>query len=214
MNALRVTIAVGILALAGCNILEEELREIEGGGSATGGQGVGGAGPGTGGAVATGGVAGGTGGAVATGGVAGGTGGAAGATPPACAPTAVKGSACAGTDPQVCARTCGPESVGFKTETCAAGVYVESSCQFAPTLDYSCYKIPAADSPQCPSMLIQAGTPCTIPDCVVCGGSLGGFLDATGAMKNGFCVCPAASANPTWSCAAITAWPCPSGNGC
>jgi hypothetical protein len=203
MNALRAMIAVAVLATVGCNLLEEELHELGRNGHDIGAGGS----IGTGGSVGTGGTAG-TGGAVATGGSGGTVGGA-----PACPTGVLKGGACTEADLQVCTKTCGPESVGFKTETCASGVYVEGICQFDPAADDACYKIPTADSPQCPSGTPQAGTPCTIPDCVVCGGSTG-YLDSTGTLKVGYCVCAAGSAAPKWSCAATSAWPCPAGNGC
>ena len=37
---------------------------------------------------------------------------------PACPSTVVKGGACAPTDSQFCYKTCGPESVGVKSEMC------------------------------------------------------------------------------------------------
>lgn len=128
------------------------------------------------------------------------------------APT--KGGACTDADPKLCYKTCGPESKGFKSETCTSGAYAEQSgCSF-PAGDYSCYKIPTAVDPSCPTTAPQASTACTVAPCVLCGGSTG-YLDSSGASKTGFCVCPtSASGTNKWSCAATTAWPCPAGNGC
>ena len=45
------------------------------------------------------------------------------------APT--KGGVCTPSDTQLCYKTCGPLSIGFKSETCTGGVYVEQSgCSF------------------------------------------------------------------------------------
>jgi len=55
---------------------------------------------------------------------------------------------------------------------------------------------------------------------VVCNslqGLMGGqYLDSSGAVKIGYCVCtqPNAAGVRTWSCASDTAWPCPLANGC
>lgn len=209
MKGLGATLATAILALAGCGLLGGQLTAPDAGASAQGGSGMGGtpapavdAGrggvPGTGGLPATGGVS----------GVAGAFGGA-----PACGATENKGAACADTDLPICSKTCGPERVGTKTETCLGGTYAESTCQFSAAVDYSCYAIPAAPDPACPTTLIQAGSACSISDCIVCGGTMG-YLDSTGAAKTGYCVCQAAAATPVWSCAAVTAWPCPGGEGC
>jgi hypothetical protein len=129
------------------------------------------------------------------------------------APT--KGGVCTATDAQLCYKTCGPLSIGFKSETCTAGLYVEESgCHF-PDQDYSCYKIPTAISATCPTTVPQASQPCTVAECVLCNVA-GNYLDSGGASKVGYCVCPAAGASGTskWSCASTTAWPCPAGRGC
>jgi hypothetical protein len=157
----------------------------------------------------------------------GGTSGAAGAsgtasfTPLCAALTTAAGSAptksgvCTATDPQLCYKTCGPKSIGFKSETCTAGTYAEQSgCSFPPG-DYSCYKIPTAIDPSCPATVPQASQPCSVADCVLC--NVGGnYLDSTGASKAGYCVCPVTTAGTPgkWSCASTTAWPCPGGQGC
>ena len=138
-----------------------------------------------------------------------------------------KGIACTATDTQLCTKTCGPEKTGTKTETCTAGAYVEGSvCSFpavAPTASgtYSCYAVPATADARCPTdptMAPQASMACSIPDCVVCGGTTTGqttgYKDSTGAAKAGFCVCQASATSPTWSCASTTAWPCPGNAGC
>ncbi len=132
------------------------------------------------------------------------------------APT--KNGICIETDPQLCFKTCGPQSIGFKSETCTAGVYVEQSgCSFPADLDYSCYKIPAAIDPSCPTDAPpQATTVCNVAPCTLCNVN-GGYLDSSGAAKTGYCVCPPPSTTTgtsKWSCASTTAWPCPAGKGC
>jgi hypothetical protein len=128
-----------------------------------------------------------------------------------------KAGACAASDTQLCYKTCGPQSLGFKSETCTNGAYVEQSgCAFPTGMDYSCYKVPTAVDASCPAMPPQASQPCTVAACTLCdvGGS---YLDSTGASKPGYCVCPAAAvagAVRKWSCASGTAWPCPAGQGC
>jgi hypothetical protein len=131
------------------------------------------------------------------------------------APT--KNGICVDGDPQLCYKTCGPQSIGFKSETCTAGVYVEQSgCSFPPAADYSCYKIPAAIDASCPAETPQASTVCTVAPCTLCNVN-GGYLDSGGAAKTGYCVCPPPSTTTgtsKWSCASSTAWPCPAGLGC
>jgi len=128
-----------------------------------------------------------------------------------------KAVACTPADTQLCYKTCGPESIGFKSETCTNGAYVEQSgCSFPADMDYSCFKIPAALDASCPAMPPQASQPCTVAACTPCNAG-GNYLDSTGASKAGYCVCPAAagsSGTRKWSCASGTAWPCPSGKGC
>ena len=126
-------------------------------------------------------------------------------------------------DPQLCYKTCGPASVGFKSETCTASVYVEQSgCSFLPEVDYSCYKVNKDANgalildASCPTTVPQANTPCTVNTCILCNINEG-YLDSSGAAKVGYCVCPAPSAATgvsKWTCAASTAWPCPAGKGC
>lgn len=132
------------------------------------------------------------------------------------APT--KNGICVDTDSQLCYKTCGPESIGFKSETCTAGVYVEQSgCSFLTGVDFSCYKIPAAIDATCPTDAApQASTVCTVATCTLCNLN-NGYLDSSGAAKTGYCVCPTPSATTgvsKWSCASSTAWPCPAGQGC
>jgi len=136
-------------------------------------------------------------------------------TAEAVAPT--KNGICKDTDPQLCWKTCGPASTGFKSEACTAGVYVEQSgCSFPTDTDYSCYKIPATFAPSCPTTTPQASQVCNLAQCVLC--NVGGnYLDSSGASKVGYCVCPAPSevtGVSKWTCASSTAWPCPAGQGC
>jgi hypothetical protein len=126
-----------------------------------------------------------------------------------------KGGTCVDTDPPLCYKTCGPQSIGFRSETCTAGVYVEQSgCSFPPG-DYSCYKIPPSIDPSCPIDAPQAITTCSVAPCTLCNVN-GGYLDSTGAAKTGYCVCPEPSSTGVskWSCAGTTSWPCPAGQGC
>ena len=116
-----------------------------------------------------------------------------------------------------CWKTCGPQSVGFKSETCTAGSYVEQSgCTFPPEGDYACYRIPTTQDPSCPTVIPQASQSCSVAVCTLC--NVGGnYLDSSGATKTGYCVCPTAPSDggvPKWSCASATAWPCPAGSGC
>ena len=130
------------------------------------------------------------------------------------APT--KNGICTDTDPQLCYRTCGPLSIGFKSETCTAGAYVEQSgCSFLPG-DMSCYKIPTTMDPTCPTEVPQASTACNVAPCTLCNVN-NGYLDSSGTAKTGYCVCSPPSATTgasKWSCASSTAWPCPAGQGC
>jgi hypothetical protein len=208
-------------------------RPLPGGGTGDAGA------PGRGGTTGGGGTGGttGTGGAIGTGGGPGGSTGSAGTSgtgtfgTPSCTVTAqglepVHGQACAPGDPEFCYRTCGPEKIGVKSETCVlhgnSGEYAEmSGCSFDPARDYSCYKIPSTANVACPAGVTpMASAACDVPPCMLCnstGGLYGGqYFDANGANKLGFCVCQAPSANGarTWSCASDTAWPCPLANGC
>lgn len=135
--------------------------------------------------------------------------------PPTAAGAPSKGGACTATDAQLCYKTCGPQSVGFKSETCTNGAYVEQSgCTF-PDGDYACYKIPTTIDASCPMAPPQATMPCDVAMCTPC--NVGGnYLDSSGASKMGYCVCPMAgdSGMRKWSCASATAWPCPLGKGC
>ncbi|MBN2577326.1 MAG: hypothetical protein JXP73_22375 [Deltaproteobacteria bacterium] len=131
-----------------------------------------------------------------------------------------KNEICTEADPQFCYRTCGPQSIGFKSETCTAGVYVEQSgCSFPADRDYSCYKIPDpwVVDPSCPTDAApKATTECTVAPCTLCNLD-GQYFDSKGNVKTGYCVCPEPSATTgvsKWSCASTTAWPCPAGQGC
>lgn len=156
-----------------------------------------------------------------------GTGSAAGSFMPLCAglttaagaaPT--KGGACTADDPQTCYKTCGPQSSGYKSETCSAGAYAEQSgCAFPAELDATCFKLPTTQDTSCPATPPQASTECTVAPCTLCnggGGPTGTYLDSKGASKAGYCVCPAPGASGTskWSCASTDAWPCPGAKGC
>jgi len=213
-----------------------------GGASATGGTVATGGVPASGGTVATGGVpaSGGTvatggahatggdtaigsvpasGGATATGGTATTSGGSASTSfTPTCV-TATKGGTCTSTDTQLCYYACGPMETGHKTEICTSGAYVEGDCQFPTNVNYSCFKVPQADSADCPTTEPQTGQPCSISKCLLpCSGTAcemcgvaTGYHDSTGTQKVGYCVCTSAG---KWSCASTTAWPCPASQGC
>jgi hypothetical protein len=227
-------IGAGWLAMAGCSGSNDPAQTTTTGGttsSSTGGttattggttSTTGGTSASTGGTTAT------TGGTTATtGGTTATTGGAATGTDmftPLCGtltteagPAPTKGGVCTTSDPALCYKTCGPQSVGFKSETCTSGAYVEQSgCSFKADLDASCYKIPATLDASCPATAPKAGEVCTVAVCTPCSDPTGTYLDSSGAPKVGWCVCPApgASGMSKWSCASATAWPCPQGKGC
>jgi len=122
-----------------------------------------------------------------------------------------KNIACTADDVQTCYRTCGPMSVGLKTETCEGGVYVEGDCEFPTGVDYSCFSIPdTIDAATCPTEAPQATEPCDVPICTLCN-LAGSYLTSTGDVKTGYCVCrePNDDGDRTWTCASATAWPCP-----
>jgi hypothetical protein len=160
----------------------------------------------------------------ATSGGTGGTGGApasagsAGANPffqPLCDESIVKGSPCDASSVQSCYRRCGPDSIGYKSETCQFGSYVEQSgCTFPTGANYSCYKLPPSLPKECPAAVPRAAQACQISACIACfGGSLGNpqYQDSTGTPKEGYCVCSSAG---LWTCASVPSWPCPGGAGC
>jgi hypothetical protein len=126
-----------------------------------------------------------------------------------------KGTACTEDDVELCYRTCGPQSIGWKTEICTGGVYVEGDCQFPPEESYECYAIPDAIDASCPADPPQASTDCDVAECTLCNAG-GEYLDSGGSVKIGYCVCqqPKADGSRTWSCGSDVAWPCPSGMGC
>jgi hypothetical protein len=138
----------------------------------------------------------------------------------AAGPAPTKAGACTADDPQTCYKTCGPQSTGFKSETCSAGAYAEQSgCAFPADLDAACFKLPTTQDTTCPTAPPQASTECTVAPCTLCnggGGPTGTYLDSKGASKVGYCVCPAPGASGTskWSCASTDAWPCPGAKGC
>jgi hypothetical protein len=127
-----------------------------------------------------------------------------------------KGTACTTQDPQICYRACGPQSVGWKSETCTAATYAEGDCHF-PSGDYSCYSIPSTiDMTVCPSTEPKAGEECAVAECTLCNLD-GQYFDSSGSNKIGYCVCTPPSdldGIRRWSCASSTAWPCPQGFGC
>jgi hypothetical protein len=143
-----------------------------------------------------------------------------------------KGVACTAADPQLCFKPCGNIGVGLKSETCSAGYYVEASyCVYDPACDYSCYRLPAEADPACPTpeaTVPRRGQPCTLPACVVCGGTASeqttGFLEPSGTMRVGYCSCrqPVITGmgyvitSPIWACGVGGAhtWPCPGEPGC
>jgi hypothetical protein len=123
-----------------------------------------------------------------------------------------KEGVCTAKDTQFCYKTCGPLLLGYKSETCTNGKYVEQSgCSFPKNGDYSCYKIPNQIDTNCPATVPQATKSCTVNTCVLCNVD-NRYLDSSGNSKTGYCVCQAG--NQTWSCASTGAWPCPAGNGC
>lgn len=141
---------------------------------------------------------------------------------------------CTPDDVQQCFKKCGPINTGYKLESCEGAAYSESSiCNFWPQGDFSCFRIPEPSevSPDCPVGEVNAprhNDPCTLPPCVVCGGSTreqtSGYRDSSqGLLKVGYCVCRPAEYNAAgvvtsaqkWACATMgTAWPCPNGFGC
>jgi len=129
----------------------------------------------------------------------------------------LKGTPCTSEDPKLCYRPCGPDQVGWKTETCLAGVYTEGDCTFPPAKDYSCYAIPSEiDEGACGVTAAPAATDeCDAPLCMPC--NLSGFYQDTGSdVKEGYCVCrePDEGGVRRWTCASTTAWPCPFNRGC
>ncbi len=125
-----------------------------------------------------------------------------------------KNVSCTSQDQQVCFKTCGPVSSGFKSETCTGGVYAEQpDCTFDSNCNFGCFKIPTVADATCPTTAITSGTPCTVSPCVVCGGNTNPGYISSGSQKAGYCVCPAETLK--WSCAtAGIAWPCPGNTGC
>ena len=124
-----------------------------------------------------------------------------------------KGVPCVAADPQFCFRTCGPESIGFKRETCVGGAYAEGACEYPADGDFSCYQIPAQPDPSCPAEPPQASTECEVAACTLCNAN-GMYLDSTGASKLGYCVCAFGVVASKWSGAPASTGPCPAGQGC
>ncbi len=183
-----------------------------------GGAASGGTSAGAGGTAASGGNGTASGGVTATGGTPATAGGGSGGNQfqPLCDNAVVKGSACGVSSTQSCYRACGPDSIGFKSETCQQGAYVEQlGCSFPSAADYSCYQIPHSLPAECPSATVpRAAQACQISQCIVCfGGTVDNptYEDSTGAPKPGYCVC---SDSGAWTCGSVSAWPCPGGAGC
>jgi hypothetical protein len=140
---------------------------------------------------------------------------------PVCDSSVSKGSTCSSTSDS-CNKICGPNGIGFKLESCVRVqygnfVYDEptSDCTFPAGPSYSCYAIPLSLPKACPVLSTpQATQSCTVADsCTVCYGgttSAPTYLDSTGVVKTGYCVC----SGGTWSCATSPgSWPCNS-NSC
>ena len=137
---------------------------------------------------------------------------------PLCPDSVMKEGVCRGTDPQFCYKTCGPDSIGFKTETCVNGRYQEQDgCSFPEDGDYSCYRLntrPSQQPDRCPMGVPRATEPCDVAACTLCYGgtaTMPQYRDSTGMQKIGYCVCTDAG---SWTCASVASWPCPGGNGC
>jgi hypothetical protein len=117
-----------------------------------------------------------------------------------------KDGSCTGS--AVCYKTCGPDSQGQKTLTCNGSKLLESECTFSSTTNYACYRLTSVA--KCASTP-TAGTNCSVDPCKPCGGSSGTvYYDSSNNPKAGYCVCT----NSKWSCASVTAWPCPDSPGC
>jgi hypothetical protein len=128
-----------------------------------------------------------------------------------------KGTFCTTGDPELCYRECGPLQIGWKSETCLAGVYAEGDCTFPEDGDYSCFAIPdAIDTAVCPTdSPPKSLDECDIPECTLCNLN-GQYFDTASNAKEGYCVCrePDENGVRTWTCASTTAWPCPFSRGC
>jgi hypothetical protein len=132
--------------------------------------------------------------------------------------------ACTAEDPQRCWTSCGPGNIGFAALTCVAGFYVkDTACQYDPSMDYNCYRLPKPQEvhPGCPTDAADApmhNDLCDLPPCHVCGGTTEGqttgYLYALQGPKAGHCVCHRAihADDGKWQCG--TSWPCPVGCGC
>jgi hypothetical protein len=119
--------------------------------------------------------------------------------------TQTKSAACT-MEGEVCNKTCGPQSSGFKTETCTNALYAEGDCMFDcsdTTKDWACYALSTATA--CDTTVVpQASQPCTVPNCMPC---TGGYLDSNANPKTGACVCVSGANGGKWSCASTSAWP-------
>jgi hypothetical protein len=122
--------------------------------------------------------------------------------------TQAKDGACTGS--AVCYKYCGPESQGYKTETCNGSKYVEEACTFSSTTNYACYSLDSVAP--CASPPPSSTDSCSLPPCHPCGNAdATGYYDSSGAAKIGYCVC---TTSGKYSCGSTVAWPCPDGKGC
>jgi hypothetical protein len=143
------------------------------------------------------------------------SGGKPGEQQPVCDDAIVKGSPCDASSIQACYRRCGPDGIGFKSETCQRGSYVEQAgCSFPAGANYACYKVPRSLPAGCPGTAPRAAEMCQISACTACYGGTAMnplYEDSNGTMKVGYCVC---SSMGLWTCASMQSWPCPAGAGC
>jgi hypothetical protein len=109
-----------------------------------------------------------------------------------------------------CKKSCGPQSVGWKSETCTNALVVEGkTCEFEcgdTSVNWGCYSLTAATSCDTTNVPVS-GAACTAAACVPCAG---GYKDTSNTAKTGACVCVAGATMSKWSCAATTptnAWP-------
>jgi hypothetical protein len=101
-----------------------------------------------------------------------------------------------------CSKTCGPDKVGYKTETCTTGAYAEGPCTFVTGGNYTCYHkvLPLAACAGGAATGPVASSACTATACMPCGPN---YLDSSMTPKIGACVCSSGK----WSCASDKEWP-------
>jgi hypothetical protein len=117
-----------------------------------------------------------------------------------------KGATCTN-EGTACKKTCGPQSYGWKSETCQGGLIVEGkTCEFTcsdTSIDWSCYSLSAGI--MCDTVNVPvASAACTADACMPCSGT---YMDSSMAAKAGSCVCVQGASGGKWSCASSTAWP-------